>query len=164
VLDDGRAAVVDDEKAAAAQLVRSALEGCHTVAAKAHAMLDMLVRSTASQGGLLYSVTPTVSVLRAAVGELAPSPEIEQIVRDFAAADSLLEQTTQAEDQTTDAVRAMTHTVTKRAALRPLLLSHSQSGREIVFGVIVLLCDGSFHVPRVLVDELSGALFDAGIA
>jgi len=40
----------------------------------------------------------------------------------------------------------------------------AESGREIVFGVIVLLREGSFHVSRALVDELSRALLAAGIA
>jgi tRNA A-37 threonylcarbamoyl transferase component Bud32 len=154
---------VRDDTAVNSQLVRSTFETCHTIPAMARASLELVVRSTASLGGLFYSVTAEGLVLQAEVDSLADSPEHFCFAREHLAREQQEELATVVAGQTEATVAHTTRSVAMGAKLHAVTLSHRDAGRDTFVAVVILLRPRRLQIPGGLVTELSRVLFGAGL-
>jgi hypothetical protein len=143
--------------------LRSILDPCTTLVTCARAGLELLVRSTGSRGGLLYSLDRGALTLQAEVGELLPSAEIFALVRDYA--DGAIEDDVDTQQvlepsAITNAASGTRSTWTQPSGelLRPMLLGHEEHGTPLITAVAVLLPAGPFRSPSVAISEVSRAL------
>jgi hypothetical protein len=164
-------ALATQAEAAAVLSMRTALESCTTVMACARTGLELPLRSTDSSGGLFFSVGPNGPVLQAQAGELAATPEIHALVREYVAAelDSDPDLVTTRPDSDASAIKAVENPTGTRShwtqangqVLRPILLGHDERGALFVTGVAVLLPTGRFHSMMSMAAEMSRALHRA---
>jgi tetratricopeptide (TPR) repeat protein len=162
-LQEGPAHAAGAEEDTALILARSVLRTCHDLAACARTGLELLVHSTASRGGVFYSVDEHGVELAAQLGELAHSPEIHALVREYAAEQLDPDQITRqevAQSAVTLGASGMRSNWTQSNgdALRPILVGHEERGAPVVTGVVVLLPAAAFSSPTAAISEVSRAL------
>jgi hypothetical protein len=146
-------------------LVSSILESCTTRIDRARASLDLLVRTSGSSGGLLYTLGASGPMLAAQAGQLEPSPELETLIKDYLTSEMEREAETMQEsevDPSSEPTAAWTGPRGER--LHPVLLCHTIDAGCAVTGIAVLRPSGAFRNPGQLATELSRAAVGAGDA
>jgi tetratricopeptide (TPR) repeat protein len=146
-------------------LVSSILESCITRTDRARASLDLLLRTSGSSGGLLYTVGPAGPVLSAQAGELDPSPELETLIKDYLSSEMERESETLQEPEVASSMEpTAAWTGPRGERLHPVLLCHTIDAGCAVTGIAVLRPAGAFRNPGQLATELSRAAVGAGDA
>jgi tetratricopeptide (TPR) repeat protein len=147
-------------------LVSSMLESCSNRLDRARASLDLLVRTSGSRGGLLYSVGPEGPVLSAQAGELEASPELDTLVREYLQSEMERESETleDAEPATQAEPNSPAWNGPRGERLQPVLLCHNVDAGCAVTGLAVLQPSSKFRNPGQLATELSRAAVGAGDA
>jgi len=146
-------------------LVSSILVSCTTRIDRARAGLDLLVRTSGSRGGLLYTLGAEGLVLAAQTGELEPCLELDALVREYLSHEMERESDTlQDTVGPTVAPTAAAMIGPQGERLQPVLLCHATDTGCAVTGLAVLRPAGIFRNPGLLAAELSRAAVGAGDA
>jgi serine/threonine-protein kinase len=172
VVQEARAAglIVSAEVADAAEvdmcssadtIVSSMIDSCVSPADRARASLELLLRTSGCNAGLLFSVTHSGPVLAARAGELEPTHELESLVRDYVTAQMQREAETKDETETAMKTSAEPASAAWKGPtgerLHPVLLCHAVEAGCAVTGVAVLRTEGAFRHPAQVASRLSKA-------
>jgi hypothetical protein len=147
-------------------LVSSILVSCTSRMDRARASLDLLVRTSGSRGGLLYTLGEQGPVLAAQSGELEPCPELDSLVSEYLSQQMERESDTLEETEVGEAVASTVAAWVgpRGERLQPVLLCHTTDAGCAVTGLAVLRPAGVFRNPGLLASELSRAAVGAGDA